>query len=206
VKIVGISFVLFVTILVEAFGVAIANGATPTPLGGTPTSIASATPMPTQASGVVPAAPSGAHIDLRARRVSWLDNSKDEAGFRVTIRAASVDVGTFTVAANLTSFDIPDAAFDGGCGQSIVVSIVAFNDNGSSAPSVDGVAADCGPSPTSAPPATPRLPGTGTGRASSQSIRGALMFLLLGSSMLMVGLTLSPWPRIRRRRDAAPRS
>jgi hypothetical protein len=205
VKIVKTPFALFVTILLASFGVAVANGATPTPVAKTPTTVDAASPTPVQTTGALPAAPSGAHIDLRTRRVTWLDNSNNESGFRVTIRAGSTDVGTFAVATDTTSFDIPVAAFNIGCGQSIVASIVAFNNSGSSAPSVEGVAADCGPSPTSVPPTTPRLPDTGAGRAAEQSSDVTLLLSLLGSSMLLAGLTLLPWPTIRRRLERRAR-
>lgn len=191
------ALLLALVALGSMLGVGHAQAATPTPIPGSPTPAASPTAKPTQAVAV-PAAPTGVHIDLRTRRVSWQDNSDNETGFRIAVHAASVDVGTSTVAANVTSFDIPAAAFEGGCGQSIVVSVSAFNDGGSSSPSVDGVAADCAPSspvaagPTTAP-SSPRLlpPNTGTGSSPHGQVGyRSLIAVLVGSSLLLGGLVV----------------
>lgn len=164
---------------------------------GTPTPQRSSTPV------AVPAAPSSLLL-LGGAQLLWSDNSNNETGFRITIFISGESAGrqaTYEVPANITSVLLPSDA-PHVCEQvgdfGINFAVVAFNGAGSSEMARSGIASECG-EPAIAPPAEVHLPSTGAGSTSRSPNSGAVAWLVVLGSCLIVGM-LSASSGLTRRR------
>ena len=141
-----------------------------------------------------PSSPSGLQIDLGKGLVTWVDNSDNEDGFRITITTSEGDVEERyreeqMVPANTTSVtarSIPDI----NRGDSARVSVVAFNAGGESAPAVIAISLEGGLTPPTPTASVPELPRTGAPSGSARPFTG--VYLGLGATLLfLLGLWIS---------------
>lgn len=165
-------------------------------------------PIPGATQGALnpPFAPGGIHVSLSTRSITWVDNSDDETGFRITFSMSddgqpdTVMAESYTVEANTTSVQISEAAarFPG---DRLEITVVAFNDAGDSTPTTVTLALDAGPS-TPLPPTvpTPRLPATGVG-GNSACIPDScgVPVVPLGAALALGGIALVIASYVRRR-------
>jgi hypothetical protein len=169
---------------------------------GTPTPRRTGTPL------AVPAAPSNVLL-LGGAQVLWKDNSDNETGFRITISIGGESVGrmaTYDVPANITSIILPPNAphvCERTGDYGIDVTIVAFNDAGTSELAGTGVSAECGftVQPAVTAVADPRLPDTGSGDAGGRGGRSMMSTISLG----VAGALLTARGGLARRRSRRSR-
>jgi hypothetical protein len=136
------------------------------------------------------------------RLISWVDNSDNESGFRVTfsmrdnVQSATVISETYTAGTDATSVTISETAARLS-GDLLEITVVAFNDAGDSAPATFALALDAGPATPSVP--TPRLPGTGAASAPYSVDLSAEPLIRVGTVALVLGsLALALGSRLRR--------
>ena len=127
--------------------------------------VSAQTPTPT-ALPSLPAAPSDPM--LAGGVFTWVDNSDNEDGFRITVQLSGdlsdeVTELQFEVGPDVTSFPLPpEATIQCPSLTSIFVSVVAFNTTGESASVEVDLITLCPAAPTATPPATAGvLPDTG---------------------------------------------
>ena len=130
------------------------------------------TPSPTELAP--PAAPNLTGFD---DRLSWVDNSDNEDGFRLYI-SVNGEEHVFEVGENVTVFEYPDGLISA-CGT-IDYEIMAFNKAGESSPTSGGLIADCflGVEPEI-------LPETGSGQE-PDAFPSALAFAALAGAGLVL--------------------
>jgi hypothetical protein len=139
------------------------------------------------------------------RLISWVDNSDNESGFRVTfsmrdnVQSATVISETYTAGTDATSVTISETAARLS-GDLLEITVVAFNDAGDSAPATFALALDAGPAATATPSVpTPRLPGTGAASAPYSVDLSAEPLIRVGTVALVLGsLALALGSRLRR--------
>ena len=121
----------------------------------------------------VPSAPTG--VQFLGGVLTWSDNADNEDGYKITVQTRSdIEEGvrelTFEVGANVTSFPLPaEARLACPDRISVELTVIAFNEAGSSDPARFAIFVLCpAPTGTAVPPlptatAVPPLPNTGTG-------------------------------------------
>lgn len=166
------------------------------------TTASAQTPTPTPA---LPAAPSDPA--LVGGTFTWVDNSNNEDGFRITVEHSGdlsdeVTTAQFEVGPNVTSFALPP-------GPEIqcpiitrtAVSVVAFNASGESTSVGADIAVICPAAPTATAPATAGvLPDTGAGSGPSE--RGPWLLWLLAAGGALTAFGALAW-RLRYRGSSA---
>jgi len=143
----------------------------------------------------VPVAPSEIQFDLGQGRFSWTDNSTNESGFGVTLSTRDEAGNELYREDHVTDANVAfvqaRSATDVNRGDLLVISVIAFNAAGESAPATMALALEGGLIPPTPTPPAAALPPTGMEQRRDESRLRLVALSLVALLALVRGVGLA---------------